>query len=102
MQSAGIAQGEQGDRDAKMGRFDSCFRHHIPPEPITRSGGELKGGKMRKKKQQELKKLDITEDELKAIKSYERFQTITEMLTIIVLMAVSLIVVTLIAGGLWQ
>lgn len=57
---------------------------------------------MRKKKQQELKKLDITEDELKAIKSYERFQTITEMLTIIVLMAISLIVVTLIAGGLWQ
>lgn len=57
---------------------------------------------MRKKKQQELKKLDITEDELKAIKSYERFQTITEMLMIIVLMAISLIVVTLIAGGLWQ
>lgn len=57
---------------------------------------------MRKKKQQELKKLDITEDELKAIKSYERFQTITDFLSLIAILAIATLVVAFIAGGLWQ
>lgn len=57
---------------------------------------------MRKKKQQELKKLDITEDELKAIKRYERFQTITDLLTLVAILTITLIAVALIAGGLWQ
>lgn len=57
---------------------------------------------MRKKKQQELKKLDITEDELKAIKSYERFQTITDFLSLIAILAIAMLVVAFIAGGLWQ
>lgn len=57
---------------------------------------------MRKKKQQELKKLDITEDELKAIKSYERFQTITDFLSLIAILTIATLVVAFIAGGLWQ
>ena len=57
---------------------------------------------MRKRKQQELKKLDITEEELKAIKSYERFQTISELISLIVLLAITLAIITFIAGGLWQ
>lgn len=57
---------------------------------------------MRKRKQQELKKLDITEDELKAIKSYERFQTIMELLSLVALLAITLLAVAFIAGGLWQ
>lgn len=57
---------------------------------------------MRKKKQQELKKLDITEDELKAIKSYERFQIITELLGLVTIIAIGLTIVAFVAGGLWQ
>ena len=57
---------------------------------------------MRKKKQQELKKLDITEDELKEIKRYQSYEAIGDLLVVVILLGITLTAIVFIAGGLWQ
>ena len=57
---------------------------------------------MRKKKQQELKKLDITEDELKEIKRYQSYEAIGDLLVVVILLGITLTAIAFIAGGLWQ
>lgn len=57
---------------------------------------------MRKKKQQELKKLDITEEELKKIKRYQNYEAIGDLLIVVILLGITLTAIVFVAGGLWQ
>lgn len=50
---------------------------------------------MRKKKQQELKKLDLTEEELKEIKKLDRLDILTDVLAFIALLIGIAIVITI-------